>query len=457
MVGLQPEGMHPFGTTMIGRTIKNFGLKTLAGAIAVSMATLAHAGTTLVGGGATLPSLGYVGSAAAVQKQVSPASSNSFFGVYSAQRGYPAVSYCLTGSGTGKNILAGVPGTSVQNDCPDTGTITGFGAPAVGRTDLTQPNFAAADSPLTQTDYSNYVTNRVASKPIEFPAVAGAIAIAFNKTDDQGSSVSAVNLTDSQICGVFSGKITDWSDARLAPAITLPAGHTVSGPINVQYRSDGSGSTFAFSNHLTYTCSRTPTAHFVADQAFTTVVSKFLPTVPANWTGSSGNAAVTAAIQANSGSIGYVEAANAITSGVNFALVDGQSPKTDLGNPTTHRVTVQTASLAMNDVINGADPNTGVAVLSPISPAPSTKCIALVKPSSYAKPTSGYPIIAISYLLGNSNGNGPDLAATKNLIAAPYTPTITNSPNLTTIGANTGLAFLTTTFKPAAVKACLIN
>lgn len=140
--------------------------KLIAGALALVMAGASHAdGATLVGGGATLPSIGYVGLNAATMTQVSGSNIDptSLFGV-----ALPDASYCLTGSGTGKNILAGFANNNVQNPCPVdlTGTRHGFGAPAVGRKDLAQPNFAATDAPLSATDYSNYKNIQTAPTPI---------------------------------------------------------------------------------------------------------------------------------------------------------------------------------------------------------------------------------------------------------------------------------------------------
>jgi len=162
--------------------------------------SLAFAGNTLVGGGSTLPVTGYGGDA--THRLVTPAP-NSFFSVFSAQPGNPQISYCQTGSGTGKTILAGgvavpFPFTGydnqpnglfdVQNRCVDgSPTPTGFGAASVGRTDLTQPNFAGTDSPLTATDYSRYRSNRPSSYPVQFPAVAGSIAIRMRSSERPSS------------------------------------------------------------------------------------------------------------------------------------------------------------------------------------------------------------------------------------------------------------------------------
>ena len=192
----------------------------------------AHAGT-LVGGGATLPSVGYVGgNAASANLQFYGTTGNyaiaagSLFGVYATQTGNPGVSYCLTGDGAGKDVLAGgtirdnteVNTYGVQTNCAKNtnGVVNGFGAPAVSRTDLLQPSFAAADSPLTATDVSNYQTGHGSTSdwPTQFPVIAGAVGIGFNLTDSTGAQVTAseVNFSSVQVCQIFSGTVTEWSD-----------------------------------------------------------------------------------------------------------------------------------------------------------------------------------------------------------------------------------------------------
>lgn len=430
----------------------NTRMKTLAGALVVAMASVAsvaYAGTTLVGGGATLPAVGYGGD---VSHRLIAPTSNSFLGVFSAQTGNPATSYCQTGSGAGKNILAGVSGTSVQNGCPDGPTPTGFGAATagVGRSDLTQPNFAASDSPLSSTDYTNYTTNRSSSFPVQFPAVAGAIGIAFNK-----AGVDTLNLTNSQICQIFSGQITDWSDSRLATTGGVPAG--VSGPINVVYRSDGSGTSFGFSNHLSAVCGGTASQHFVTDQAFTNVVAKYFTSgLPSNWNGQSGNQNVVNAVLATDGTIGYAEAANVNQSLGLLATVNGFDPLADFG---ATKVAISSSDVVYNQAITGVNGSTGQPTWGAISGAPATQCIALVKPTAYATPASGYPIIAVSYLLANSNHNGTDTANVRKLIGAPYNSAITGSTSLTSIGPGTGLSFLNTgsIFSQTQIDGCIAS
>ncbi|MGC1550409.1 MAG: substrate-binding domain-containing protein [Rhodanobacter sp.] len=466
--------------------INKIGVRTklVISTLLLAVAAVANAGTQ-VAGGSTLMAIGYVGTGAQTSFQVYPAATNSLFGVWTRTVSSTSMSYCQTDDGPGKNILAGVSNYlsdyNVQNFCPtsisgptSTVTLTGFGANAtgVGRPDLTWPNIVAADSPLNAIDLSNYSTYHSPSYlPVQFPAVAGAIAIALNERTALGVQlgVTNTNFSDLQICEIFSGIVVNWNDPKLASAFTLGAGDSIqSAPINVQYDPLGSGTTFAFSNHLANAgqaavsgggvleCGSITSSsiHFVTNQAFASAVALYLPTLPSNWKPTSwGDPAVAAAIAATTGSIGYVGYANAMAAGINFTEVNGVSPAS-FGA----RVAISPSIIVTNEYINGADPVTGLPVLTAISPAPSTECIMLVTPSSYGLPTSGYPIMAVSYLLGSSQGNGTDLSNVQSLLFAPYNSMVTQSRNLTTFGIGKGAALLTGTgITNTTINNCVIN
>ncbi|MBB6244397.1 substrate-binding domain-containing protein [Rhodanobacter sp. MP1X3] len=474
--------------------------KLVVGAIALVLAGLSHASGTLVGGGATLPSVGYVGSnAASGNLQLfgtgtgTGIAAGSLFGVYAAQTGNPGVSYCLTGSGAGKDVLAG--GTigantyGVQTNCAKNanGVVNGFGAPAVSRTDLLQPSFAAADSPLAATDVSNYQTGHGSASdfPTQFPVIAGAVGIGFNLTDSTGAQVTAseVNFTATQVCQIFSGTVTAWNDSHLASAFTLPSGHSIPATaINVQYRSDGSGTSFSLSNYLSNNCSPaglssvfetsqtfgSTTAGSGGTPAAGSVISNFFTTLPSNWTGTSGNSGVANAIASatGNGNVGYVETANALALGLTtlqLADVASKSPTANFGTP----LVIGSTDVVYNEVINPTNATNGTAQVEALTSPPSTECIALVPPTDYAipgsrggiVPSTSYPIVAVSYFLGNAQGNiSTDLASTAKLVDAPYNATITGS--VTTVGSGTGLAFLNitnagTNFTATSPGACL--
>lgn len=434
---------------MIFGTNGNNRMTKLAGALVLTLAAASSAHAAIqVGGGATLPALGYVGNV--THRLNSAPTSTSLFGAYKSVFANSGASYCQTGSGAGKNILDGVSGTNVQNGCPDGSTApTGFGAATVGRTTLTQPDFAASDSPLSTSDYNNYVANRGASRPLQFPAVAGGIAVVYRNDN----STTQLNLTTAQVCGIFNGTITTWT------ALGQPVPVSGNNTLQVVYRSDGSGTSFGLSNFLSANCAADGAGHhFITDQAFSNAVSQYgLPS--SNWSGQSGNANVVNAIVngATDGFIGYAEAANALSVAGNMATVGGKSPTADLGDATSHKLTINSTDVVYNNAISGVDSN-GRPVVSPITGAPSTSCIALVKPDAYAKlssSVSGYPIVAVSYLLGNSQGNGTDATDVRNLLGAPYNASVVAATK--TIGPGKGLAFLNAPITQTQINGCVIN
>ncbi len=79
---------------------------------------------------------------------------------------------------------------------------------------------------------------------IHVPTCMGAVVVAYNL-----DGVERLNLTGALVADIFAGKVTMWNDARLValnPQAKLPAE-----PIIPVYRSDGSGTTFVFTDYLT--------------------------------------------------------------------------------------------------------------------------------------------------------------------------------------------------------------
>jgi phosphate transport system substrate-binding protein len=428
----------------IGRIIHKNCIACLFAMLALLAATCAQAATTLtlVGGGAIWPAPAYVGSGAYTKNQVTFDPTGASY----------AISYCLSGDPVGMSIFDGVAGT-VQGACPNaSGVFQGFGAATVGRTTLQQPDFGSTSVPYSQANLNDYIADHASGDmPIQFPVLAGAVGIALNMHDDEGVVLneSNVNFSDAQICAMFSGQITTWNDPALASAFTLPAGDTVSGPIDIQYLSEGDGTTFAFFNHLSSLCGGSASAHFVTSDVFATGVALYLPTLPSNWTGSNNYHALIAALNGTSGSLGFIAADFAINAGVPMASVDGSSPVADFGT----KMTISASDQFYNEVVNGVNPTTGSPVLQAISPAPTTRCIAVVDPSSYAAPGSGYPIVALAYLLGNAQGNGTDLTDNGAFLSSFYNP----RASIQDTGTGTGLAQLSTSITAAQVVGCLVN
>ena len=388
----------------------------------VGVAANTASAQTLYGGGATLPAVGYVGPTAALGGSTDTRLTNpvtettSLFGAYASAHS-ESVSYCQTGSGTGKKVLGQWTSFAANNTCGlFSGTPFGFsGAAAL-------PNFAASDAPLAQSEYSSVITN-VGVAPAQFPSVAGAIGIIYNNT-----SVSSLNLTDSQVCEIFSGVITNWSQISSA-----------SGAITVAYRTDGSGTSFSLSNHLSHVCTsaaefKSSGEFFTTDQTFTNVVAHS-GGLPSGAVGASGNPGVVNEVSATTNSIGYGEIADALNHDpvLQYATVNSEDPVANFGATFTITTTTGQVIAGVNTI--------GQATLGAITGGSNTSCVVVAIPSSYAVPSSGYPIVAVSNLLGYYSGNGATNAPLiQDLLSAPYTTSIKRAA--TDIGSGKGLAWV---------------
>lgn len=439
----------------------NTRMKMVAGAVLFSLASVASAATTLVSGGATLPSYGYTGLA---QHDAQPGpgtpltpAAGSLFGVYTANGGNP-ITYCPTGSGAGKRILAGnVPSVEQVNGLCLNASPNVAGFAANGAASVTQAAFAGSDAPMSVTEFNNYKAGHSNNLPEQMPAIAGAIAIAYNK-----SGVSSLTLSEGQICAIFSGQITTWDE--------LGAG---SGPIKVVYRSDGSGTSFSFLNHLSAVCplaanvlpGKTAATQFKTNQSFASGVAAYSY---ASSSAQNGNSGVTDFIKAaaNDGTIGYAEAAYPIGGLGKFASVKNTNSGATVNPSTGFGSAALPVALNYSKAIADTVDANGRPTLVDLPTA--TQCVAVVDPSTYANPATGYPILAVTYLLGNQAGNGTDAAAIRTLLGSPYS----NAPNrssVTKIGRiTTGYAWLsdsvantvldstnTTTGIQARINACI--
>ncbi|WP_421725141.1 phosphate ABC transporter substrate-binding protein PstS [Bauldia sp.] len=99
-------------------------------------------------------------------------------------------------------------------------------------------DFAVSDTPLTPEQ-----RRETPMGVVELPLAAGALVLAFNVR-----GVDTLNLSGEIVAGIFLGEINTWDDPRiqrLNPDVVLPAMTIV--PV---HRSEGSGSTFAFTRYL---------------------------------------------------------------------------------------------------------------------------------------------------------------------------------------------------------------
>jgi ABC-type phosphate transport system substrate-binding protein len=362
--------------------------------------------TTYVAGGATLPAVGYEGSTATTNNPSTPVAGSVFGYFQSVLSGNNTViQYCQTGSGFGKKVYDGLAGATagVNGPCAalgvKPGSTNGFGAPSALA--LPDPDIVGSDSPLTGNDpvageYNIFLANKGASRtePVELPEISGSVSIFYNNVQ---TGSTQIHLTDAQICGMVLGTITNWSSLGF-PSKTL----------KFVYRSDGSGTTFSFSNHLQAVCG---SSSISTAQNFTGAAPPNVNVVavaPPSSIGASGNPGVVSTVTSTDGAIGYAEAANALSarvpaSGINFALVNGFDPIKNLPEAAAK---LNGVTSIVKDSIVVVSTGHG-ATTAAISPAPThAGCVLLVKPSAYANLSGGYPIVAVSYQLYGYSGNG---------------------------------------------------
>jgi len=390
--------------------------------------------TTIFGGGATLPAAAYEGASDADStarlKTIIKATSGSLFQVYLENNSSlaSAVSYCQTGSGTGRKVLD--QSLLASGVCPAfTATPSGFGAPTA------KPDFAASDAPLAQSDVSAVIAIEGATQPVQVPEVAASIAIAFNSVSGLSGTPS---ITDALLCSIFSGAVTNWSKVS----------SEASGPITVVYRSDGSGTTFSFANHLSNVCpAPNASTYFTTDPSglFTNVIAhagaggtspKYAAAVSA-----SGNPGVVTALGTTAHGIAYVETKDAIDRTGGALAYFKVQPKggTAYYDPINNFATSGklTISPTTNAVISGVN-SVGIAVLSAATGTTEGKCLIVTNPASYDNFTTAYPIVGVSNLLAYYSGNAHKAAVSELLQQGAIRPSTVN-----TIGASKGFAYLT--------------
>jgi len=162
-------------------------------------------------------------------------------------------------------------------------------------------NFGATDVPASSTD----LAGARGGPTLQVPVDLGAVAIAYNVLT---LSNTPLRLSGPILARIFLGQITKWDDpaiAALNPGADLPDAY-----INVVHRSDGSGTTYIFSNYL---------SDVSPAWAAKVGMGRSL-----NWPvgiGGDGNAGVAADIERISYSIGYVERSYTTGTDLGYAAI----------------------------------------------------------------------------------------------------------------------------------------
>ena len=185
-------------------------------------------------------------------------------------------------------------------------------------------DFGASDGPMTD--------EQLKAAPghiLHFPTVMGAVVMTYNVEGVQ----TGLKLTPEAIAGIFLGKITKWNDAQLTaanPGVNLPPRD-----ILVIHRSDGSGTSYIFTDYLSK-----------ISKDWENKVGKG---TSVNWPvglGGKGNEGVTGLVKQTPFSIGYVELIYALSNELPFAQVKNQAGT--LVTPSLDSVTTAAAALAQS-------------------------------------------------------------------------------------------------------------
>jgi phosphate transport system substrate-binding protein len=173
-----------------------------------------------------------------------------------------------------------------------------------GITNFTQGivNFAGSDAAMTDEQIA-----KVKQGVVLIPATAGSIVLAYNLP-----GVESLKLSREAYSGIFVGKITKWNDPTIAKAnegVKLP-----DTAITVCERSDGSGTTFVFTKHLS-----------AISPDFKTQVGEGTTVTWPTGVAGKGNDGVTALIKQTPGAIGYVEYGYAKNNKLTFAQLQNKS------------------------------------------------------------------------------------------------------------------------------------
>jgi phosphate transport system substrate-binding protein len=164
-------------------------------------------------------------------------------------------------------------------------------------------DFGATDGPMTEDEL------KLANSPVlHIPVTMGAVVVTYNIPGLE----KPLNLSGPTISKLFLGEVKKWNDAVVAaenPGVTLPDKGVV-----IVHRSDGSGTTYIFSEYLSKTS---------PDWQPKVGVGKSL-----NWPagiGAKGNEGVAAQVMRTPGAIGYVELLYAQQSKMHVASVKNQA------------------------------------------------------------------------------------------------------------------------------------
>ena len=185
-------------------------------------------------------------------------------------------------------------------------------------------DFGASDGPMSDDNLA-----KAPGKLLHIPTVAGADVVAYNLPGNP-----ALKLDADTIAGIFLGKINKWNDPKITalnPDVNLPDGEIV-----VVHRSDGSGTTYIWTDYLSKISPEWKT--------------KVGTNTSVNWPtgiGGKGNEGVAGQIKQTPGALGYVELIYATQNKMPYAEVKNAAG--EFMKPTLESITAALATANIPD------------------------------------------------------------------------------------------------------------
>jgi phosphate transport system substrate-binding protein len=182
-------------------------------------------------------------------------------------------------------------------------------------------DFGASDGPMSDENLG-----KAPSKILHIPTVAGAVVMTYNLSGNP-----TLKLDGDTIAGIYLGQIKKWNDGKIVatnPGVKLPNEDIV-----VVHRSDGSGTTFIFTDYLSKISSEWK--------------SKAGNNTSVNWPvglGGKGNEGVSGQVKQTEGAIGYVELIYALQNKMPYADLknaNGEFVKATIESVTAAMATAQ--------------------------------------------------------------------------------------------------------------------
>ena len=196
-------------------------------------------------------------------------------------------------------------------------------------------DFGASDKPLSDEEKATFESTYGAA-PIQVPMTAGSVVFAYNLP-----GVDNLELPRETYCGIVNGEITEWNDPAIANA--NPNAQLPEIPISWIHRSDGSGTTFLFTNHIQAAC---PNWQGGADKTV-------------EWPtgiGAKGNEGIAAQVAQTEGGVGYVEYAYATENGISAAAIENQSGNIIAPSPEAASLVFEGETIPEDFALTVADP-----------------------------------------------------------------------------------------------------